>query len=52
MEGVPGRGTDAFLEVLDGVTIEQMVARDPRARPAVDIADFKPIQLHFTGPRG
>jgi Rrf2 family nitric oxide-sensitive transcriptional repressor len=43
MRGALARATGAFLAVLDGVTLEQMVARDPK----VTAAGLQPIQLHF-----
>jgi Rrf2 family nitric oxide-sensitive transcriptional repressor len=43
MRGALARATNAFLEVLDGITLEQMVARDPQ----VAVKGTKPIQLHF-----
>ena len=50
MKGALARATHAFLEVLDNVTLAQMVARDPRAaRPAGD-PGLRPIQLHFKRP--
>jgi Rrf2 family nitric oxide-sensitive transcriptional repressor len=42
MRSVLGQATQAFLDVLDGVTLEQMVARDPMGAPGVH-----PIELHF-----
>lgn len=43
MRGVLAKATHAFLDVLDGVTLEQMVARDPTAARS----DSQPIRLHF-----
>ncbi|GAB3442050.1 Rrf2 family transcriptional regulator [Massilia solisilvae] len=43
MRGALARATSAFLDVLDSVTLEQMVARDPKlGTPGVQA-----IQLHF-----
>jgi Rrf2 family nitric oxide-sensitive transcriptional repressor len=43
MRGALAQATKAFLDVLDGVSLAQMVARDPQlARPGVH-----PIELHF-----
>ena len=42
LKGVLAKATDAFLGVLDGVTLEQMVAREAPAAAA-----FEPVQLHF-----
>jgi Rrf2 family nitric oxide-sensitive transcriptional repressor len=43
MRGALSRATSAFLEVLDAITLEQMVARDPQ----VAVQGAQPIQLHF-----
>jgi Rrf2 family nitric oxide-sensitive transcriptional repressor len=43
MRGALARATQAFLDVLDNVTLEQMVARDP----LVSATGSQPIQLHF-----
>lgn len=43
MRGALARATSAFLEVLDQITLEQMVARDPQ----LAVEGIKPIQLHF-----
>jgi Rrf2 family nitric oxide-sensitive transcriptional repressor len=43
MRGALARATIAFLEVLDQITLEQMVARDPQ----LAVEGIKPIQLHF-----
>jgi Rrf2 family nitric oxide-sensitive transcriptional repressor len=43
MRGALARATTAFLEVLDQITLEQMVARDPQ----LAVEGIKPIQLHF-----
>jgi Rrf2 family nitric oxide-sensitive transcriptional repressor len=43
MRGALARATNAFLEVLDGITIEQMVARDPK----IAVPGVQTIQLHF-----
>jgi Rrf2 family nitric oxide-sensitive transcriptional repressor len=43
MRGALSRATSAFLEVLDAITLEQMVARDPQ----VAVQGTQPIQLHF-----
>jgi Rrf2 family nitric oxide-sensitive transcriptional repressor len=43
MRGALARATNAFLDVLDAVTLEDMVARDPQAA----IPGAQPIQLHF-----
>jgi Rrf2 family nitric oxide-sensitive transcriptional repressor len=50
LKGALSRATSAFLEVLDNITLAQMVARDPRAAPAPGDPDFKPVQLHFKRP--
>jgi Rrf2 family nitric oxide-sensitive transcriptional repressor len=43
LRGALGRATQAFLDVLDSITLEQMVARDPKAA----IPGLQPVQLHF-----
>jgi Rrf2 family nitric oxide-sensitive transcriptional repressor len=43
MRGALARATNAFLDVLDAITLEQMVARDPQ----VAVPGMQPIQLHF-----
>lgn len=43
MRSALARATAAFLEVLDDVTLEQMVARDP----ALAVEGLKPIQLNL-----
>jgi Rrf2 family nitric oxide-sensitive transcriptional repressor len=43
MRGALARATKAFLDVLDGVTLEQMVRNDPR-QPSPGV---QAIQLHF-----
>jgi Rrf2 family nitric oxide-sensitive transcriptional repressor len=43
MRGALARATNAFLDVLDAVTLEDMVARDPQAA----MPGTQPIQLHF-----
>jgi Rrf2 family nitric oxide-sensitive transcriptional repressor len=43
MRGALARATKAFLDVLDGITLEDMVARDPQAA----VPGLQPIQLHF-----
>ena len=47
LKGTLARATSAFLEVLDNVTLAQMIARDPRAARAPGDPGFQPIQLHF-----
>ena len=47
MKGVLGKATKAFLDVLDGVTLAQMVAADPRASVVPGEAQAEPVQLHF-----
>jgi Rrf2 family nitric oxide-sensitive transcriptional repressor len=44
MRGALSRATKAFLDVLDNVTLAQMVERDPQQA----VPGMKPIQLHFT----
>jgi Rrf2 family nitric oxide-sensitive transcriptional repressor len=43
LKGALARATHAYLEVLDSVTLEQMVAHDPRQKAA----GAQPIELHF-----
>jgi Rrf2 family nitric oxide-sensitive transcriptional repressor len=43
MRGALARATNAFLKVLDDITLEQMVARDPQ----VAVPGMQPIQVHF-----
>jgi Rrf2 family nitric oxide-sensitive transcriptional repressor len=43
MRGALARATKAFLDVLDGVTLAQMVERDPQ----VAVPGLHPIQLYF-----
>jgi Rrf2 family nitric oxide-sensitive transcriptional repressor len=44
MRGALARATKAFLDVLDNVTLAQMVERDPQHA----VPGMQPIQLHFT----
>jgi Rrf2 family nitric oxide-sensitive transcriptional repressor len=44
LRGALAQATKAFLDVLDGVTLAQMVERDPRSA----VPGLKPVQLHFT----
>ncbi|TFW33869.1 RrF2 family transcriptional regulator [Massilia horti] len=44
LRGAMARATNAFLEVLDNLTLEQMVARDPQMPGG---AGVQPVQLHF-----
>jgi Rrf2 family nitric oxide-sensitive transcriptional repressor len=44
LRGALSRATKAFLDVLDSVTLAQMVERDPQHA----VPGMKPIQLHFT----
>lgn len=44
LRGALARATNAFLEVLDNLTLEQMVARDPQL-PGVP--GLQTVQLHF-----
>jgi Rrf2 family nitric oxide-sensitive transcriptional repressor len=50
LKGTLSRATSAFLEVLDNVTLAQVMARDPRAAAKPDDPGFKPVQLHFKRP--
>jgi Rrf2 family nitric oxide-sensitive transcriptional repressor len=43
LRGALARATTAFLDVLDGVTLAQMVERDPQ----IAVPGLQPIQLHF-----
>jgi Rrf2 family nitric oxide-sensitive transcriptional repressor len=43
LRGALARATKAYLDVLDGVTLADMVARDPQA----GVPGTQPIQLHF-----
>jgi Rrf2 family transcriptional regulator, nitric oxide-sensitive transcriptional repressor len=43
MRGALAQATKAFLDVLDGVTLAQMVARDPQLLPP----GVRPVELHF-----
>jgi Rrf2 family nitric oxide-sensitive transcriptional repressor len=47
LKGTLARATNAFLDVLDNVTLEQMVARDPGAAVVPGEGKVKPVQLHF-----
>ncbi|MFL6676253.1 MAG: RrF2 family transcriptional regulator [Massilia sp.] len=47
LKGTLARATIAFLDVLDNVTLEQMVARDPGASVVPGEGKAKPVQLHF-----
>ncbi len=46
LKGVLGAATNAFLAVLDGVTLAQMVARDPRAQVVPGEGRGQPMTLH------
>jgi len=48
MRGALAKATAAFLDVLDHVTLEQMVARNPQGEGPVD--GVQPIQLYFNRP--
>jgi Rrf2 family nitric oxide-sensitive transcriptional repressor len=47
MRGALARATQAFLDVLDNITLEQMIARDPQTA----VLGIQPIQLHFKRTR-
>jgi Rrf2 family nitric oxide-sensitive transcriptional repressor len=52
LKGALGEATAAFLEVLDGVTLEQMVAREERKRRGKGAAGgIQPVELHFKPKR-
>jgi Rrf2 family nitric oxide-sensitive transcriptional repressor len=44
LRGALARATKAFLDVLDGVTLAQMVERDPQ----LAVPGLQSVQLHFT----
>lgn len=54
LKGVLGKATAAFLEVLDSVTLEEMMIKEARKRgvkpPSKDGAVPKAVQLHFRKP--
>lgn len=45
LKGLLGKATRAFMDVLDAVTLKDMVAPAPRTKKAA--AALQPVQLHF-----
>lgn len=51
LKGMLGKATLAFLDVLDAVTLEQVVFKEERKRGAKGAAGVKPVTLHFKAAR-
>ncbi|UGQ46414.1 Rrf2 family transcriptional regulator [Massilia endophytica] len=52
LKGALGEATAAFLQVLDGMTLEQMVIKEERKRRGKEaVGAIKPVELHFKPKR-